>query len=145
MTERRSRKRRNSLTTQAEVMREAKARKRWSASETRVLDHELGEAEGQAPIQDSALLPGPDCEESCPSERDNGESSDDDYACQFSQDDADAAYQDWVQSLGRDDMKMMTLMLHENYKARFGLTNSGAAAEVALLLDCKALEKRFLH
>lgn len=82
------------------------------------------------------MLPGPDWYESCPSGRDDGESTDDDYMCEFGQDDADAVYQDWLQTLGRDDLKMMALMLHDNYKARFGLTNSGVAAEVALLLGC---------
>ena len=79
------------------------------------------------------MLPGPDWDESCLSGCDDGESSDDEYMCEFGQDDADAVYQDWLQTLGRDDLKMMSLMLHDNYKA---LTNSGAAAEVALLLDC---------
>ena len=54
---------------------------------------------------------------------------------EFGQDDVDAVYQDWLQTLGRDDLKMMALMLYDNYKARFGLTNSGVAAEVALLLN----------
>ena len=37
-------------------------------------------------------------------------------------------------ALGRDDLKMMALMLHD-CKARLGLTNSGGTAEVALLLE----------
>jgi hypothetical protein len=36
--------------------------------------------------------------------------------------------------MDREDVKMMAMMLHDNYTSRFGLTNTSAAAEVAQLL-----------
>ena len=36
--------------------------------------------------------------------------------------------------MDREDVKMMAMMLHNNYTSRFGLTHTSAAAEVAQLL-----------
>ena len=41
------------------------------------------------------------------------------------------AYQDWLATIDREDVKMMAMVLHDNYTSLFGLTNTSAAAEVA--------------
>lgn len=130
MAERMSLKRKKSLVTQAERMRAAKAGRQEPVLE---MDEEGDPVLGSTSLDQSVVLPGPDAEDSSPSEPESGESSDE-YECEFSQDDADAAYQDWLLTLDREDVKMMALMLHGHYIARFGLTHSSAAAEVALLL-----------
>ena len=54
--------------------------------------------------------------------------NDEDCDTEFALDDADAAYQTWY------NVKMMALMLHDNYTSHFGLTSTAAASEVAQLL-----------
>ena len=134
MAERVSRKRRKSLCMQAECMRTAKAQRQVHtpvALETQV---EEDPAPGPSSMNESVVLPGPDTGGNSSSESDSSENSNEDYTSELCQEDADVAYQAWVLTLDREDVKMMALMLHDNYTARFGLTCSAAAAEVALLL-----------
>ena len=54
-----------------------------------------------------------------------------DYGSDFTWEDA---YEDWLATMDREDVKMMAMMLHDNYTSRFGLTHTSPAAEVAQLL-----------
>ena len=133
MAERLSRKRRKSLSTQAECMRAAKAQRQPPVQLTLETHVQEDPSPGPSRLNESVVLPAPDTW-NCSSSESENESSDDDYGTEFSQEDADAAYQDWLLSVDSEDMKMMALMLHDNYTSRFGLTNTSAAAEVAQLL-----------
>ena len=62
------------------------------------------------------------------------ESGDDEYGPHFTPEDARGIYQDWLVTVDREDMKVMAMMLRDNYTSRFGLTNTATAAEVAQLL-----------
>lgn len=133
MAERMSRKRRSYLKLQAECMRAVKARRLSSteqAVETCAVDDPLP---GHSGLNESVVLPAPDVEDSSLSESEHN-GSDDDYSANYTLEDAASAYQDWLVTLDREDVKMMALMLHDNYTSRFGLTNVSAAAEVAQLL-----------
>ena len=81
----------------------------------------------------SIILPVPSTGEYS-GESDQSNSGDEEYDEQFREDEADAIYQDWLVTVDREDIKMMSLMLHDNYVNRFGLTKTAASAEVGLLL-----------
>ena len=136
MAERVSLKRRKSLKLQAERMRAMKARRSSSVQETVELSAETTAEEplpGPSGLNESFLLPAPDADDDSLTESEN-ESSDDDYdSADFRLEDA-GVYQHWLATLERDDVKMMAMMLHDNYTSRFGLTKTSAAAEVAQLL-----------
>ena len=57
-----------------------------------------------------------------------------DYRGQFTSDDARACYDDWLQIIGKEDAQMMAMMMYDNYITRFGLLQTKAAEEGALLL-----------
>ena len=135
MAERVSRKRHKSLQLQAECMRAAKAQKSASAHGAAGLTVEMPAEEslpGPSVLNESILLPAPDADEESLTGSEN--ESDDDYGPGFTPEDARGIYQDWLVTVDREDMKVMAMMLHDNYTSRFGLTNSSAAAEVAKLL-----------
>ena len=105
-------------------MRAARVRRSHALDEQMEEDH----APGASTLNSSILLPGPDDENSSSSESDK--SSDEDYT----QEDANAAYQRWLSTLDREVVKIMAMMISDNYVVRFGLTKTNAAKEVALLL-----------
>ena len=131
MAERVSRKRRRSLQLQAECMRAAKARRAASVHETVESSAETTEEEplpGTSGLNESLLLPAPD---DSLTESEN-KSKDDDYGSDLTLEDAGTAYQDLLATIDREDVKMMAMMLHDNYTSRLGLTNT--STEVAQLL-----------
>ena len=127
MAEKLSHKRKASLLTQAQRMRDAKASKRREES---------GEdtPTGSSSQDESILLPGPVTGEDSDEWEGSDEDSDSEFEGTFTREDADGVYQDWLVGVDRDDVKMLALMVHDNYTERFGLTNTAAAAEVGLLL-----------
>ena len=129
MAERVTRKRRKLLQLQAERMRAAKTQRLASVQETPVETPAEEPLPGPSGLNESVLLPAPDADDDSLTES----GSDDDYGSDFTREDADAAYQDWIVTM---DVKMMAMMLHDNCTSRFGLTNMSAAAdhEVAQLL-----------
>lgn len=133
MAERVSRKRRKSLKLQAERMRAAKAQRVTLVEETVDLAAQNESLPGPSGLNESLLLPAPDDEDHSLSESDN-ESGDDGDSADFTREDSDAVYRDWLLKIDREDKMMMAMMMHDNYTSRFGLTNTSAAAEVSLLL-----------
>ena len=133
MAERVSRKRQKSLKLQAERMRAAKAQRVTSVEETVEMPAENESLPGPSGLNESLLLPAPDDEDHSLSESDN-ESGDVDDSADFTREDADVVYRDWLVKVDREDKMMMAMMMHDNYTSRFGLTNTSAAAEVSLLL-----------
>ena len=130
MAERVTRKRQKSLQLQAERTRAAKTQRLASVQETPVETPAEEPLPGPSGLNESVLLPAPDADDDSLTES----GSDDDYGSDFTLEDAVAAYQDWIVTMDREDVKMMAMMLHDNYTSRFGLTNMSAAAEVAQLL-----------
>ena len=131
MAERVSRKRRKSLKLQAERMRAAKAQRVTSVEETVEMPAENESLPGPSGLNESLLLPAPDDEDHSLSESDN-ESGDIDDSADFTREDADVVYRDWLVKLDREDKMMMAMMMHDNYTSRFGLTNTSAAAVLDL-------------
>ena len=88
---------------------------------------------GPSGLNESVLLHAADADDDSLTESEN-ESSDDDYeSADFRLEDV-GVYQDWLAILDREDVKMMAMMLHDNYTSRFGLTKTSTAAEVVQLL-----------
>ena len=134
MAQRMSLKRKKSLLMQAECTRAAKAQR----SHALIEQMEEDPASGASTLNSSILLPGPDDENSSSSESDK--SSDEDYT----QEDANAAYQHWLLTLDREVVRMIAMMISDDYVVRFGLTKTNVAAkEVSLLLGLN--EKLFVH
>ena len=119
-----SRKRKRTLVRLAEEMREKKIANLEVATETATTNDTFNE---------SLELPGPSALP-IPSEGVEGESDGEDYHGDFTSDDARACYDDWLVTLPKENMKMMAMMLYDSYIERFGLLQTKAAAEVALLL-----------
>ena len=65
------------------------------------------------PVNTSILLPAPDPDEESLTESEN-EGSDDDYGPDFTQEDVDGVYRDWLVAMDREDIKLMAIMLHDN-------------------------------
>ena len=127
-----SRKRKKSLLERAEKMRVAKASKKLGEQAPAQLDEDDLSAAGPS-ADNSVLLPGPTGLNSS-DESSHEDTSDEDFEDTFTSEEADAVYQDWLMTMERDDLKIMAMMLHDNYVERFGLTKTAAASEVGLLL-----------
>ena len=118
-----SRKRKQTLVRLAAEMR-SKKRAKQSAEE-------IPQAAGN--LDNSIELPGPSTMPTF-SENDERESDGEDYGGEFTRDDARACYEDWLVTLEKEHVQMMGMMLFDSYIARFGLLQTKAAEEVALLL-----------
>ena len=66
----------------------------------------------------------------------SGESSEDDedYEGEASDEEISSVYADWINELEREDLKMLAMLMYDNYRKRFGLLKTSAAKEVALCL-----------
>ena len=115
-----SRKRKRTLVKLAGEMREKKRAIQEPAPTTDNLD-------------DSLQLPGPSAL-SILTESGDRESNGEEYRGEFTSDDARACYDDWLVTLPRENVQMMAMMLYDSYIERFGLLQTKAAEEVALLL-----------
>ena len=63
------------------------------------------------------------------------ESEDDHCSGKFTLEDARGRYDDWLHTLEKEDAQMMAMKVYDNYINRFGLLQTKAADEVALLLN----------
>ena len=43
------------------------------------------------------------------------------YSGQFTLEDARTCYDDWLHTVGKEDVQMMAMMMYDNYITRFGL------------------------
>ena len=124
-----SRKRKQTLIKLAEEMREKKRARAKQEAGTATLN-----------LDDSLELPGPSAQGSAqPMARESGdrESDGEDYWGEITNDDACACYDDWLVTLPKESVQMMAMMLYDSYIERFGLLQTKAAEEVALLLGVK--------
>ena len=66
----------------------------------------------------------------------SGESSEDDedYEGEASDEEISSVYMDWINKLEREDLKMLAMLMYDNYRKQFGLLKTSAAKEVALCL-----------
>ena len=129
MAERNTRKHMTLLSDKAEKMRVAKD---LCTTSSRQHDESTLSTPHPSTGDDSILLPRPMGGYS--SEESNEDLSADEYFTgAFSRDDAAAVYQDLLMTVDREDLKMMAMMLHDNYVERFGLTMTAAAGEVGQL------------
>lgn len=88
---------------------------------------------GPSGLNDRVMLPAPDAEDEDLSESES-DSGDDGDSADFSLEDTNAVYRDWLVTLDREDKKMIAMIIYDNYTSRFGLTNTSAAVEVAQLV-----------
>ena len=121
MPPKRSHKRKQTLDRLTEELRKKKAAKRCPADDP---------TSSSSSLDDSLQLPGP----SGMSTVSQATDEEDDYRGQFTPDDARACNDDWLQTIGEEDAQMMAMMMYDNYIIRFGLLQTKAAEEVALLL-----------
>ena len=121
MPPKRSRKRKQTPHRLAEELRKKKAAKRFPADDP---------TSSSASLDDSLQLPGP----SGMSTVSQATDEEDAYRGQFTSDDTHACNEDWLQTIGKEDAQMMAMMMYDNYIIRFGLLQTKAAEEVALLL-----------
>ena len=63
------------------------------------------------------------------------ESEDDHCSGQFTLEDARGCYDDWLHTLQIEDVQMMAMMVYDNYINRFGMLQTKATEEVALLFN----------
>ena len=123
-----SRKRKASLRARAKEMNEARAeRKRLEMSVEQAA--ETPEEISSVDLLDD--LPAP-IDERNSSDEDMDE--DEDYEGAISEDEISAVYCDWINDMERADKQKVAMMMYDNYINRFGLTKTGAAKEVGLLL-----------
>ena len=119
-----SRKRKASLRARAIEMNEARAeRKREQTVET-------AEETSSVDLLDDLLAP---IDERNSSDEDMDE-EDEDYESAISEDEISAVYCDWINDMERADKQKVAMMMYDNYINRFGLTKTGSAREVGLLL-----------
>ena len=66
----------------------------------------------------------------------SGESSEDDedYEGEASDEEISSVYMDWINKLEREDLKMLAMLMYDNYRKWFGLLKTSTAKKVALYL-----------
>ena len=122
------RKRKEALLAKAKAMHEAKRQRRQNDSTEAVVE----EASSSLSMNESFMLPAP----TEYSDVLSGESSEDDedYEGEASDEEISSVYADWINELDREDLKMLAMLMYDNYRKRFGLLKTSAAKEVALCL-----------
>ena len=121
------RKRKEALLAKARAMHEAKRQRRNDSTEAVV-----EEASSSLFMNESFMLPAPtECSDVL-----SGESSEDDedYEGEASDEEISSVYADWINELEREDLKMLPMLMYDNYRKRFGFLKTNAAKEVALCL-----------
>ena len=121
------RKRKEALLAKAKAMHEAKRQRQDDSTEAVV-----EEASSSLSMNESFMLPAPtECSDVL-----SGESSehDEDYEGEVSDEEILSVYEDWINELEREDLKMLAMLMYDNYRKRFGLLNTSTAKEVALCL-----------
>ena len=122
-----SRKRKQTLVRLTDEMRKKKRAIEETRQETQQQD---SAATTSGDLDESLQLPGP----SGMAIVDERESDSEEYRGEFTSDEAQACYDDWLVTLEKEHVQMMAMMLFDNYITRFGLLKTKAAEEVALLL-----------
>ena len=83
-------------------------------------------------MDESFVLPAPaECSDIL-----SNESSEDDenYEGEASDEEILSVYSDWIDEMEREDLKMLAMLLYNNYRKRFGLLKTSAEKKVALCL-----------
>ena len=125
-----SRKRKKTLVKLAEEMRQKKRAKNDTEDTQQQSQQEHSTVTTSTNLDESLQLPGP----SGMAILDERESDGEEYHGEFTCDDARTRYEDWLLTLEKEHVQMMAMMLYDNYVVRFGLLQTKAAEEVALLL-----------
>ena len=99
-------------------------------------------------MDDSFALPAPMSYQSDVSSDEEVE-NDNDFCEELSDDERSAIYKDWISELEQEDAKMLTMLLYDNCRSRFGLLKTFAAKEVGLCLGIgektvRRLRKNFI-
>ena len=124
------RKRKEALIAKAKAMREAKRQRRSDTADTP--EEIIEETSSSLSMDESFVLPAPaECSDIL-----SNESSEDDenYEGEASDEEILSVYSDWIGEMEREDLKMLAMLLYDNYRKRFGLLKTSAAKEVALCL-----------
>lgn len=122
------RKRKEALKAKAKMMRDAKRLKRGETA--------VEEATSSVTMDESFVLPAPtecfDDSSNASSEADS--ETDEDFDGTISDEERSSIYADWIDQLEQEDIKIMAMLMYDNYRERFGLLKTSAAKEVALCL-----------
>jgi len=121
-----SRMRKQALNAKAKAMRDAKRLKRVEAAV---------EEASSVIMDESFMLPAPtecgDNNSDASSEEDSD--TDENYDGTISEEKS-SIYSDWLRELEQEDIKMLAMLMYDNYRKRFGLLKTSAAKEVPLCL-----------
>ena len=132
-----SRKRKRALREQAELMRKSKFGIGASSSEEQGSIEHAGPSQAAENLDESLQLPRPIEESDVDGSSSDSECSDDDPEVSTAtvlRDEIQGVYDDWLFSLGRDDKKMMAMMMYDSFVSRFGLRKTAAAVEVGQVM-----------
>ena len=135
MSQRVSRKRRQSWESLVKLMNEAKTKKRESSVDTSV-DTSIEPVEQpreSADTEDLELLPAP-TERVNDTFSDASSIDDEDYEETIEEDDNSALYEDWIDELDREDIQMMAMMMYDYFVKQFKYMKTRAAEEVSRCL-----------
>ena len=130
-----SRKHTKALKTKPKVMRDIKQQRRESSLNESI--ETTMEMDSSTSLDDSFALPAPtELSNYLSDVSSEEEAEDDDYYGELSDEERSSIYKDWLSELELEDIKMLSMLLYDNYRNRFGLLKTFAAKEVALCLGC---------
>ena len=69
-----------------------------------------------------------------PAEFSDHSETDEDFDETISDEERSSIYADWIHQLEQEDVRIMAMLMYDNYRERFGLLKTSAAKEVALCL-----------